>query len=144
MYNNCVANNAVYCTKTIHCERYSFSNLKQLKHENFISLYFLFSTSIQCNYCIIRMRSVNFTIWYNYVIIICWSARVATIARSHYIKNIVFMFVKMRFESLVIFFWKLNFSIDSNKLESFIVVYSLIENFINFTIDHSFDKNILL
>ena len=95
-----------YCTNVIHCERHSFRDVEHsiLKtaetNANFISLYSLFSTSIQCKFCIIRMRSISFTIWYNYVIIICWNARVATTARSHYIKNIVLMFVKMRFDDL--------------------------------------------
>ena len=43
-----------------------------------------------------------------------------------------------------LFFWKLEFIIDSNKLESFIVVHSLIENLIDFSIDLSWKTTVLL
>ena len=119
-----------YCTNVIHCERHSFrdvehSILKAVEiNANFISLYSLFSTSIQCKFCIIRMRSINSTIWYNYVIIICWNTRVATTARSHYIKNIVLMFVEMRFDDLdTCLFENSNFQLirtNSNRLSQFI------------------------
>ena len=98
-----------YCTSAIHCEWHSLRNVEHSilraaeTDANFISLYILFQTSIQCKFCIIRMRLINFTIWYNYVIIICWNARVATTARSHYIKKKVLKFVKRRFDDLTTF-----------------------------------------
>ena len=90
---------------------------------NFISQYFLHLTSIQRKFRIVEMRQVNFTIWCNYIIIICWNTWCAAIARSHYIKNIVLKFLKMRFESLATFlFENSNLSLirtNSNRLSSF-------------------------
>ena len=59
-------------------------------------------------------------------------------ARSHYIKKKRFEVREKtirRFNNFSL--WELEFSIDSNKFESFIVVYSAVENFIDFSIDHS-------
>ena len=42
------------------------------------------------------------------------------------------------------FFENSNLSLIRTNSSRFIVVYSLIENFIDFSINHSFDKNILL
>ena len=107
MCGNCVACNAAIARAQYRTDDIRFEMSNQAETDaNFISLYFLFSTSIQCKFCIIRMRSISSTIWYNYVIIICWDARVATTARSHYIKNIVLMFVKVRFKNLVTFLFE--------------------------------------
>ena len=73
---------------------------------NFISRYLLHLTSIKRNFCIFEMRQINFIIWCNYIIIICWNAWCATIASSHYIKKIVLKFLKRRIECLKIFFFE--------------------------------------
>ena len=116
MCDNCVVCNAT-CTNAIQCERYSFWNVfKTIKiNENFISQYFLFSTSIQRNVYVIEMRSITFIVSLNYIYIMCWKTLIATIAESHYIKEIVLMFLKTRFENLAIFFFE-----NSNRLSQFI------------------------
>ena len=125
-----------YCTSAIHCERHSLrdvehSSLKTTEiNVNFISQYFLHLTSIQRNFYIVEMRQINFTIECNYIIIICWNAWCATIARSHYIKDIVLKFLKMRFENLIIsLFENWIFQLirtNSNRLSFVIAVYSVI------------------
>ena len=119
-----------YCTSAIMSERHSFrdvehSSLRTIETDvNFISQYLLHLTLIQRKFCIVEMRQVNFIIWFNYIINICWDAWCAAIARSHYIKNIVLMFVKMRFESLITFFFENSNSqlirTNSSRLSSFI------------------------
>ena len=73
-------------TYTANDIRFEMSNIQvweQLKHENFISQYFLHLTSIKDNFCIVEMRWVNSTIWCNYIIIICWNSWCAATARAH-------------------------------------------------------------
>ena len=85
------------------------SSLKTIENANFISKYFLFSTSIQCKFRIVEMRSINFIILLNYIYIICDKTLIATIARSHYIKKIVLKFLKKRIECLNFFFLKIKY-----------------------------------
>ena len=116
--------------------RYSFrdvehSSLKTIETDvNFISQYLLHLTSIQRNFCIVEMRQANFTIWCNYIIILCWDAWCAAIAQSHYIIDIVLKFLKMRFESLATsFFENWVFQLirtNSNRLSLVIATYSVI------------------
>ena len=72
----------------------------------FASQYLLFSTSISCKFCIIEMRLINSTISSNHIYIICCKTLITTIAWSHYIKNIVLKFLKMRFENLITFLFE--------------------------------------
>ena len=101
-----------YCTSAIMSERYSLrdvehSSLRATEADvNFISQYLLHLTSIQRKFCIVEMRQTSFTVWCNYIIIICWNAWCAAIARSHYIKDIVWKFLKVRFENLITSFFE--------------------------------------
>ena len=119
-----------YCTSAIMNERHSLRdvehfNLRTIEtNVNFISQYFLHLKLIRRNFFIVEMRQVNSTIWCNYIIIICWNAWCAAIARSHYIKKIVLKFVKMRFDDLnTCFFENSNSQLirtNSNRLSQFI------------------------
>ena len=143
-----------YCTNAIMSERHSLrnvehSNLKAAEtNVNFISQYSLHLTSIQRKFCIVEMRQVNSTIECNYIIIICWNAWCATIARSHYIKDIVLKFLKVRFENLVTSLFK-NWILqlirtNSSRLSHVIVAYSFASDFIDFSIDFSWKTIVLL
>ena len=101
-----------YCTSAIMSERHSLRNVEHLNlrtvetNVNFISQYLLHLTSVQRKFCIVEMRQTNSTIWFNYIIIICCKTLIATTARSHYIKDIVLKFVKIRFEDLATFLFE--------------------------------------
>ena len=143
-----------YCTNAIHCERHSLrdvehSSLKTIEtNVNFTSQYFLHLTSIQRNFCIVEMRQVNFTIWCNYIIIICWNAWCAAIVSSHCIKEIDLKFLKWRFDDLIDYFFENRIlqliRTNSNRLSHVIVFYSFVSDFIDLSIDFSWKTTILL
>ena len=141
--DNCVACNAIiaraqYIANDIRFEMSSIQFWKQLKQMqisfsnniiNIWSIHVIFAV-IKCVWWVLQ-RDVITLLSYAEVL---WCSN-CTIALHQ--KNVL-KFVKRRFENLnLLFLWKFEFSIDSNKLESLIVVYSLIESFIDFSIDHS-------
>ena len=111
---------------------------------NFISQYLLHLTSIQRNFCIVEMRQTSFTIWCNYIIIICWNIWCAAIASSHCIQKNQLEISEMTIrQSNRLFLWKSKFAIDSIKFESFIAIYRFLfirSEFYRF-LDWFFDKN---
>ena len=72
----------------------------------------------------------------------CVNCNICTIA-LHQRHNFDIFEIAIR-KSKLLFIRKFDFTIDSKKYELIIAIYLLIKIFIDFSIDYSFDKNILL
>ena len=144
MCDNCVAFNAAiaraqYKTNDIRFEISSTQVWEQLKHENFVSQYILFSTLIQYKFCIIRMRLFNFTISLYHIYIICLKLSWIQLHES-------LMILKVRFENLTIFlFENSNFQLirtNSSRLSSVIHWSRILSIFDRFFVKQIFIRKI--